>query len=100
MQFRACRLTSLTHNSSSTTALTRSAGHKRGKETRLEKERDLTDQEVEKLNSEYRATHPNPTTTADEGAPMDEVKEGIHDTESTTKNAEVGGGEQTSVPVP
>jgi hypothetical protein len=53
--------------------------HKRGKEVRLEKERDLTEQEVSRLDDEYKATHPGETirTTAAPDATIDEVKAGI-----------------------
>jgi hypothetical protein len=55
--------------------------HKRGKEVRLEKERELTEQEVDRLDSEYKATHPNLKTTADLDASIDEVKAGIDEVE-------------------
>ncbi|KAJ9660169.1 hypothetical protein H2198_002675 [Neophaeococcomyces mojaviensis] len=61
--------------------------HKRGKEVRLEKERQLTEQEVEQLEKEWRHVHPHggdtetavppTTTTAPPGASMEEVKAGI-----------------------
>jgi hypothetical protein len=53
--------------------------YKRGKETRLEKERDLTQQEVDRLDQEYKVTHPTEryTTTAEPNASMEEVKAGI-----------------------
>lgn len=58
--------------------------HKRGKEVRLEKERLLTEQEVAQLDAEYRATNVdgNHTTTAPEGASLDEVQEGIKDAQA------------------
>ena len=53
--------------------------YKRGKEVRLEKERELTEQEVETLDVEYRSAHPGEvfTTTADPGASAEDVKAGI-----------------------
>lgn len=63
--------------------------YKRGKEVRLEKERDLTEQEVEELEKEWKQEHPgeeswldkpnitSTTTTAPPGATMDQVKAGI-----------------------
>ena len=58
--------------------------HKRGKEVRLEKERQLTEQEVQNLDVEYRADHPDevPTTTAEKGAPMEEVQAGMKEVEA------------------
>ena len=52
--------------------------HKRGKEVRLEKERELTEQEIAQLGEE-KGNDPfePPTTTAPEGASIDEVREGI-----------------------
>ena len=63
--------------------------HKRGKEVRLEKERQLTEQEVQNLDVEYRAAHPGevPTTTAETGAPMDEVQAGIKEVEAVKEVA-------------
>lgn len=63
--------------------------YKRGKEVRLEKERELTEQEVEELERDWKNEHPNDeswldrphttstTTTAPPGATMDQVKAGI-----------------------
>jgi len=53
--------------------------HKRGREVRLEKERQLTEQEEAQLDAEYRAMNPDGihTTTAPEGAPLEEVEEGM-----------------------
>lgn len=58
--------------------------HKRGKEVRLEKERQLTEQEVEKLDGEYKSKHPGeiPTTTAEKGASMEDVQAGIKEVEA------------------
>lgn len=60
--------------------------YKRGKEVRLEKERELTEQEVQELEKEYKDDNPEgkpetrqvPTTTlAPPGATMEQVKAGI-----------------------
>ena len=59
--------------------------YKRGKEVRLEKERNLTDEEVLQLEKEWQATQPASsatripptTTTAVPGATMDQVRAGI-----------------------
>jgi len=61
--------------------------HKRGKEVRLEKERKLTEQEMQQLETEWKDVHsqgedtttaiPQTTTTAPPGASMEEVKAGI-----------------------
>jgi len=58
--------------------------HKRGKEVRLETERKLTEQEVEKLDEEYKSKHPGeiPTTTAEKGASMEDVQTGIKEVEA------------------
>jgi len=52
--------------------------HKRGREVRLEKERKLTEKEVEQLEKDY-AENPGDidTTTAPEGATIDEVQAGM-----------------------
>lgn len=55
--------------------------HKRGKEVRLEKERELTEQEVERLDSDYTTAHPDLKTTAAHDASIDEVKAGIDEVE-------------------
>ncbi|KPI36638.1 uncharacterized protein AB675_10050 [Cyphellophora attinorum] len=64
--------------------------HKRGKEVRLEKERDLTEQEVSRLDDEYRATHPGGTikTTAAPDATIDEVQAGIDEARKETATSE------------
>ena len=62
--------------------------HKRGKEVRLAKERDLTEQEVERLDEEYRATHPSLRTTAEAGASMEEIKAGIAEAEEGRRDGE------------
>ncbi|KIX03009.1 uncharacterized protein Z518_06559 [Rhinocladiella mackenziei CBS 650.93] len=53
--------------------------HKRGREVRLEKERQLTEEEVEKLDKEYRAQHPDevPTATAEKGTSTKEVAKSV-----------------------
>ena len=63
--------------------------HKRGKEVRLEKERQLTEQEVENLDQEYRTAHPDEvlTTTADPGASQEEVKAGIAEAQEARQAA-------------
>lgn len=61
--------------------------HKRGREVRLEKERLLTEAELEALNmnnndkeasSSTDTTSPPATTSAPDGAPIDEVRTGLH----------------------
>jgi HJR/Mrr/RecB family endonuclease len=63
--------------------------HKRGKEVRLEKERELTEQEVEQLDQTYRTDHPDEvfTTTADPGADFEEVKAGIAEAREAKQSA-------------
>ena len=63
--------------------------HKRGKEVRLEKERQLTEEEVQNLDAAHRAAHPDEvlTTTAEKGAPMDEVQAGIEEVEAVREAA-------------
>ncbi|EXJ83010.1 hypothetical protein A1O3_06827 [Capronia epimyces CBS 606.96] len=58
--------------------------HKRGREVRLEKERQLTEEEVGQLDAEYKAQHLQevPTTTAEKGASMEEVKAGIDEADA------------------
>ncbi|OCT49105.1 hypothetical protein CLCR_04905 [Cladophialophora carrionii] len=65
--------------------------HKRGREVRLEKERQLTEEEMQKLDVEYRAEHPDahPTTTADKGASIEDVKAGIQEVEAAKQATEV-----------
>lgn len=55
--------------------------HKRGKEVRLEKERELSEEEVAQLDAQYRAMNPDGihTTTAPEGASVEEVQEGMRE---------------------
>lgn len=55
--------------------------HKRGREVRLEKERLLTEAELEALNmdkNDNEASSSAATTSAPDGAPIDEVKTGLH----------------------
>jgi predicted outer membrane protein len=65
--------------------------HKRGREVRLEKERQLTEEEMQKLDVEFRAEHPDehPTTTADKGASIEDVKAGIQEVEAAKQATEV-----------
>jgi hypothetical protein len=53
--------------------------HKRGKEVRLEKERNLTEDELQKLDAEFKAEYGDdmPTTTAEAGASIEDVKAGV-----------------------
>ena len=54
--------------------------HKRGKEVRLEKERALTEKEMAELDEKLVADDTTPrqtTTTAPEGADIDEVRAGM-----------------------
>jgi hypothetical protein len=63
--------------------------HKRGKEVRLEKERQLNEQEVAQLDAEYRAMNPDGihTTTAPEGASLEEVQEGMKEAKAAREAA-------------
>jgi hypothetical protein len=58
---------------------------------RLEKERQLTEEEVQKLDVEFRADNPGerPTTTAKEGASIEDVKAGMREVENARQAAEV-----------
>jgi hypothetical protein len=58
--------------------------HKRGREERLEKERELTENEVKELDEAYQGMSTNeiPTTTAATGASMTEVQAGMREVES------------------
>ncbi|KAK7890718.1 hypothetical protein LTR67_007927 [Exophiala xenobiotica] len=53
--------------------------HKRGKEVRLEKERKLTEDELQSLDAEFKAEYGDdmPTTTAEAGASIENVKAGV-----------------------
>lgn len=54
--------------------------HKRGREVRLEKERLMTESEIAALNEEeVSLPSSRTTTTAPEGAPIEEVRAGMHD---------------------
>jgi hypothetical protein len=65
--------------------------HKRGREVRLEKERQFTEEEVQKLDVEFRAENPGerPATTAKEGASIEDVKAGMKEIKDTRQAAEV-----------
>ena len=58
--------------------------HKRGREERLEKERELTENEVKELDEAYQnmSTNELPTTTAASGASMAEVQAGMREVET------------------
>ena len=63
--------------------------HKRGKEERLEKERQLTEEEEARLDAEHLATDPDGThtTTAPEGASIEEVHEGMKEVQAAREAA-------------
>ena len=65
--------------------------HKRGREVRLEKERQLTEEEMQKLDVQHRAEHADeyPTTTAEKGAPIEAVQAGIEEVEEAKQATEV-----------
>ncbi|OAP63391.1 hypothetical protein AYL99_02618 [Fonsecaea erecta] len=65
--------------------------HKRGREVRLEKERKLTEEEVQKLDVDYKADHPDeyPTTTAEKGASIKDVQAGMEEVQAAKKAVEV-----------
>lgn len=73
--------------------------HKRGKEVRLEKERLLSEAEIAALERDI-ATDPNmqpPTTTAPEGASMEEVTSGMrHRTASENEEMKKTAGEPSA----
>lgn len=83
--------------------------HKRGKEARLEKERDLTEQEVQQLEKDWQATHPGvdtvqprnhpTTTTAPAGATMEQVEAGIIEADAQRLAAAAQAREPTAEPV-
>lgn len=64
--------------------------HKRGKEVRLDKERQLTEEEVARLDDAYKESHPGETftTTAEAGASMEEVQAGIKEVEAVKTAAQ------------
>jgi hypothetical protein len=72
--------------------------HKRGREVRLEKERQLTEEEMQKLDVEYRSE--NPTTTAEEGASIEEVKAGIDEVRGAKQAGQVPEQRIQAEPVP
>lgn len=75
--------------------------YKRGREVRLEKERQLTEEEVARLEKEYGKTGASAksTTTAPENAPMDDVKAGMREVEEAKPVvAEEGGTSQLTSP--
>jgi hypothetical protein len=55
----------------------------------LEKERQLTEQEEARLDAEYREMNPDGihTTTAPEGAPLEEVQEGMKEAQAAREAA-------------
>lgn len=61
--------------------------HKRGREVRLENERIVTEQEIEKMNEEAADGQIRPTetlvTTAPEGASVEQVREGVQEAQET-----------------
>ena len=68
--------------------------HKRGKEVRLENERIVTEQEIQKMNEEFasgerqiRATE-TLTTTAPRGAPADEIRDGVKEVEQARETGQ------------
>jgi len=68
--------------------------YKRGREVRLEKERQLTEEEVAKLEKEYDATTGSEvrTTTAPEGASIEDVKTGMKEVQEAKRAAAEGDG--------
>lgn len=70
--------------------------HKRGREVRLEKERQLTEEEVQKLDVEWRAENSSepPTTTAERGASIEAVKAGMKEVESAKEALAVADSER------
>ncbi|KIW83716.1 hypothetical protein Z517_02962 [Fonsecaea pedrosoi CBS 271.37] len=65
--------------------------HKRGREVRLEKERKLTEEEVQKLDVDYKSEHPGEdlTTTAEKGASIQDVQAGIEEVQAAKEAVEV-----------
>ena len=65
--------------------------HKRGREVRLEKERQLTEDEVARLDVEYRSMNPDGkiTTTADVGASKEDIQAGIEEAQAAREAAKV-----------
>lgn len=71
--------------------------HKRGKEVRLEKERQLTENEVAQLEKEHElevsSSSEPPTTNAPAGASMEDVEAGMKEVEESRRTAVDSGGE-------
>jgi len=65
--------------------------HKRGKEVRLDKERQLTESEVAQLEKEHEyevsSSSEPPTTTAPAGASMEDVEAGMREVEESRRTA-------------
>ena len=61
--------------------------YKRGRDVRLEKERQLAEEEVAKLEKEYEATSRSgiPITTAPEGASIEHVEAGMREVEEVKR---------------
>ena len=76
--------------------------HKRGREVRLEKERELTDAEVRQLEKEYSEFKPGEdvTTTAPHGASTEDVEAGIKEVQEARRASEVAVDPDVSVPQP
>ena len=66
--------------------------HKRGRDVRLAKERELTDNEVAALEKEWEAMHKEGiySTTAPEGASIDEVRAGIEEIREARRSGAEG----------
>lgn len=64
--------------------------HKRGKEVRLQKERLLTEAEIDALDDDAPTTSSNaaPTTTAPTGAPIEQVEAGMREAEALEQQPE------------
>lgn len=63
--------------------------HKRGREVRLERERLLTEQEVAQLEAEYEESGralEGLTTTAPEGASIEEIEAGVREVQQAREN--------------
>ena len=69
--------------------------HKRGKEVRLEKERLLTEAEMEALDDDAPATSSDspPTTTAPSGATIEQVEAGMREAEIMDQQQQRGRGQ-------
>lgn len=83
--------------------------YKRGRETRLEQERELTEQEVQQLEKDFKETQPEEvnsepriaptTTTAPPGATMEQVRAGIIEADAQKIAAASQAKEPTAAPV-